>query len=183
MNLSIFDNDGTLGAVAYETARFAGSYVGSFDSDGSAQRDQINANGWGVVAWSSVAAGGFSNVRNYTVSIRAECGMNKDVIALGIKRSIEDTNALTVTCRFLASSGCPRPDLIAGGSTVTIRTPNAAPVQTIRGGNVATVNVPISFDDDPKAGENIGFLDTLKGLDTTTMVLIGLAAVLVLKRL
>lgn len=176
MNFSIFENDDSLGAVAYETARFSGSYVGAMGSDGSAQRDQINANGWGVTAWSSVAAGGFTNVRNYTVSIRAECGANKNVIAAGIKASIEDTNALNATCRFVASSGCPSgPDLVGGGSVFTpkVTTPKTT---VIKGGQLATVDVPISFDD---VTDKAGFA----GWSTTTWVLIAVAGVLVLKRI
>ena len=177
MKFSIFEDDGTLGVVGYETARFAGEFT-SWGGPLSAVRDRIENNGWGVEAWSAIPAGGFTNVVNYTVSIRAECGMNKAVIAEGVKQSIEDSGAVRVTCRFLASNGCPRPDLV--GSGTVFQTP---PVPTVNAGALATVNVPISFDDDKTVQQGVGFLDTLKGFDTTTLVLLGLAAVLVLKKL
>lgn len=175
MRFSLFQNDDTLGEI-YETARFAGTFT-AWGFPESAVRDRIERNGWGVTAISVTSAGGFTNVHNYTVSINAVCGMNKETIAEGIRGSLRDMGAVNVTCRWVASSGnCNgNPDLI-GQSTIP-------QMPTVRGGQLATVNVPISFDDDPAAAKSGGFLDTLKGFDTTTLVLLGLAAVLVLKKL
>lgn len=185
MRLSIYENDGTLGEL-YGTARFHGQCTGmGFSEEGV--RDRIIRDGWGVSALSIVSAGWLTNVHSYTISINAICGMNRTTIANGIKQSLRNAGFVDVTCYFDSASGCEGSDLVAGGSVFTVptrtptpRTPAATtrlPVLT------ATVNVPISFDDDPTAKENIGFLDTLKGLDTTTWILIAVAGVLVLKRL
>lgn len=176
MRFSLFQNDDTLGEI-YETARFAGTFT-AMGFPESAVRSRIEQNGWGVTAISVTSAGGFTNVHNYTVSINAVCGMNKETIAEGIRGSLRDMGAVNVTCRWLASSGnCGgNPNVI--GQTTVFQMP-----QTVRGGQLATVNVPISFDDDPPAGQKAGWLDTVKGLDTTTLILLGLAAVLVLKKI
>lgn len=176
MNLSIFENDAMLGEL-YETARFAGAFT-AMGFPLSAVRERIERNGWGVSAISVTSAGAFTNVYNFTVSINAVCGMNKDVISTGIIASLMDMGAVDVTCRWLASSGnCGgNPDLIGQASTVTVRPPT-----TVKAGELAVVNVPISFDDDVQQG--VGFLDTLKGIDTTTWLILGLAAVLVVKKL
>lgn len=185
MRFSIFDNDGGLGEL-YHAVTFSGSARGSAWMNADAQRVQwlrvLAAAGWGITSLSLSRPSELANDVNFTIVLNALCDSRSNAsLAAGMTATLEASGyADRITMRHVRSESCGgNPDLIAAGSTVTIRnTPH-----TVNAGNVATVNVPISFDDDPKAGENIGFLQTLKGLDTTTMVLLGLAAVLVVKKL
>lgn len=188
MNFSLFENDGTLGEL-YHAVTFAGSARGSAWQNADAQRGEwlrvLAAAGWGITSLSFSRPSEFANDVNFTLVLNAACDNRSNAtLAAGLKGTIEASGiADRMTIRHVRSETCGgNPDLVGGGSvfTPTVRTP-----QTIKAGALATVNVPISFDDDPavKGNENIGWLDTIKGLDTTTMVLLGLAAVLVLKRL
>lgn len=183
MRFSIFENDGTLGATGGPLGQVLITATGIVrDVTADTLKRRVEA-ALAAGRWQFLSVHGTYNSTYSLATVRVTAQMFQtldpatirswfltDMAAAGFSFS---GVSVVVTDRYTQS-----PDLVAGASTVTIRKPKVVQAQTVNSGNVATVNVPISFDDDPKApaGGNAG-------LSVTTMVLIGLAAVLVLKRL
>lgn len=179
MNLSIFDNDGTLGAVTPlgQVLITATGIVPNASAAGL--KRQVEA-ALSAGSWTVVSVNGTYNSTFSLASVRVAVKMYQTLDANTIRNwFLTDMAAAGLTFSGVSVVVTERytqaPDLVGSASTFS---------PTVRGGQLATVNVPISFDDDPATVKpGAGVLDTIKGLDTTTMVLIGLAAVLVLKRL
>lgn len=136
-------------------------------------RSAIASNGWGVANVEAVSAGAFSNFFNVTITINSICGDDFRRIANGIAASLAPRYG-GLTVRHIATTGC---------SAATAQTP-ISPGYVYDGGNLATVTVRGS--DTPDAPASTGVIDTaidtIKGIDTTTLVIAAVAAVLLLKR-
>lgn len=183
MNFSIFDSDGGLGDVATQLAVYRGNVVLPLGKTKSQVANELRQTllyfGFPVESVSIPETGVSVNPASWTIKIRIPClstaetdrELRKGVESLGLI-----LQASGGTSHILSSSVERRCSLVNQASTFT---------QTVNSGQLATVNVPISFDDDPAstASGDIPFLDTLKGLDTTTWVLIAVAGLLVIKRL
>lgn len=139
-------------------------------------RSAIASNGWGVANVEAVSAGAFSNFFNVTITINSLCGDDFRRIANGIAASLAPRYG-GLTVRHIATTGC-------NAATVAAQTPTIPAGYVYQGGNLATVTVRGS--DTPDAPASTGMIDTaidtIKGIDTTTLVIAAVAAVLLLKR-
>ena len=162
--------------MSQEVATFSGLLTGMGFNDETIGR-VIREHGLNVESFSTSRSSYLSNIHSYTVRVRQDCGANRQAIASGIRNVLANVIGFSsVTIRFVVSSGCPQPDLVGGGSTFQ-------PIY--QGGQLATVNVPIPPDDTTVATGGIAdsITSAVKGFDTLTLVLLGLAAVLVVRKL
>lgn len=163
--------------MSQEVATFSGLLTGMGFNDDSIAR-VIREHGFDVESFSTSRSSYLSNIHSFTVRVRQECGANRQTISNGIRNVLANVIGFSsVSIRFVVSSGCPQPDLVGGGS---IFQPSV-----YQGGQLATVNVPIPPDDTTVATGGIvdSITSAVKGYDTLTLVLLGLAAVLVVRKL
>ena len=128
--------------------------------------------------------GALNEIVEFTIRMQVTCGSDRAVIGRYILNALEQRSAQynypliwRANIRATGSNGLcgSAPDLIAGGSQF---------VPIHQGGNLATVNVQIPPDNTTVATGGIvdSITESVKEIDTTTWLLIGLAAVLILRR-
>jgi hypothetical protein len=167
MNLMPFDIDTGLADIGYESARFTGSLrAPGIWGNGSAVdevRQNIIDQGWGLSAFSMTPAGFASNFWNFSFTISAFCGDDKNRIANAIKAIFESLGFYEVSIQFRSSSGCPAPAPQQIVPTSTISRPGAVRTQSriqpdstsadpsylYQAGSPATADVPIPDTTNP----------------------------------
>lgn len=197
MSLSIFDNDDTLGASSrIVTFRGTGtSFPTAFSGDGwlrDAIRNKLNSR-IGTVESVTVETffAGLNRIANFTVRMHVMCSTDATVIARMIRDVLAERDATynvplveRAQINVVGLSSCGNtsgPDLVAGGSVF-----NPTVLPTYQGGDLATVNIPIP-PDDTTVSTGGGIVDSItsavKGIDTTLLIVLGLAAFLVARKI
>jgi len=128
-----------------------------------------------------------NEIVEFTVGMHVVCGSNRNVIGRYILAALErEADGIPyplvwrANIQAIGSSGncSPAPDLVGQGSQF---------VPIHQGGQLATVNVQIPPDDTTVATGGSGFIESIKAgvasYDTLTLILLGLAAVLVVRKL
>ena len=169
MNLSVFQNDETLGDTMQQIATFTGSVNASpFVSEQMMSESVFAAleqNGWGVQSVNfQISGGALTNIVNFTIRINMFCGDNENVIASALQNIVNSMNwsNRNAVVRFASGTGCNQ---IAGNLGGSIQP------DVYNGGDLATVTVSAGGWDTP-----------IQKSSWSTYLLLGLAVLLIARR-
>jgi hypothetical protein len=149
MNLSMFQNDETLGDAMQQVATFQGSVnVSPFTSEQMMNDSVFSAleqNGWGVQSVDfTISGGALTAIVNFTIRINVFCGDDSNVIASVLQSIVNNMNwsNRNAVVRFVGGSGCGQVAGNVGGSIQQ---------DIYNGGDLATVTVSAGGWDTPAA--------------------------------
>ena len=174
MRLSLFDNDETLGALKMGSATFYGWGTASMAfSEGLLVSDFKAASArLGRAVKSVVMRRGSGRDVTFRIVVAMRCSESLGGVEDHVRRALDGTFDAGVTITNSSGSCSPSTQSVGIIPVRIIKPSNTAPPQN---------EYQSTSDDLPPKEES--WLDTLKDLDATTWILIGLAGVLVLKRL